>query len=85
MDNQSEGTMNLQHLTTWDDGKRITRVALVLADCSEPSQRTEWLEAQISVELPITRNGALLREEVLTLLRDKLTELAAGYGGLVRP
>jgi hypothetical protein len=42
------------------------------------------VEAQLSVELPITRNGALLREGVLTLLRDRLTDLAAAYGGFVR-
>ena len=77
--------MNLQQMTTWDDGRRITRVAVVLADHADPAQRTEWMESQFSVELPITRNGALLREEVLTLLRDKLSEMAADYGRLVRP
>jgi hypothetical protein len=77
--------IKLQSLTTWDDGKRITRVALLIADDADCSKRTEWLDAQISVELPITRNGALLREEVLTLLRDKLGKLAADYGRLVRP
>jgi len=77
--------MKLQQLTTWDDGKRITRVAFVVADDPDPTKRTEWLDAQLSIELPITRNGALLREEVLSLVRDKLSNLAAEYGGLVRP
>jgi hypothetical protein len=77
--------MRLQYLTTWDDGKRLTRVAFLVADNADSSKRTEWLDAQVSVELPITRNGALLREEILTLLRDKLGELAADYGRLVRP
>ena len=77
--------MKLRHLSTWDDGKRITRVAFVLADDPDPLRRTEWLEAQVPVDLPITRNGALLREDVLSLLRDKLQVLAADYGRLVRP
>jgi hypothetical protein len=77
--------MNLQHLTVWDDGKRITRVALLLADDPDPSKRTEWVEGHLPIEVPISRNGALLREDVLTLLRDKLNSLAAEYGKLVRP
>ena len=77
--------MKLQNLTVWDDGKRITRVAFVVADDSDGSKRTEWLEGQLAVELPITRNGALLREEVLSLVRDKLGSLATEYGRLVRP
>ncbi len=77
--------MKLQHLSTWDDGKRITRVVLLLADDPDPSKRTQWLEAQVPVEVPITRNGALLREDVLNLLREKLAALAANYGRLVRP
>ena len=77
--------MKLQHFTTWDDGKRVTRVAFVVADDSDPTKRTEWLDAQVSIELPITRNGALLREEILNLVRDKLSSLAAEYGSLVRP
>jgi hypothetical protein len=77
--------MKLQHITTWDDGKRVTRVAFVMADDPDPTKRTEWFDAQLSIELPITRNGALLREEVLSLVRDKLSTLAADYGRLVRP
>ena len=77
--------MKLQHFTTWDDGKRVTRVAFVVADDPDPTKRTEWFDAQLSIELPITRNGALLREEILSLVRDKLGSLAAEYGRLVRP
>ncbi len=77
--------MKLQHLTAWDDGKRITRVAFLLADEPDIAKRTEWLEAQLTIDLPITRNGALLREEVMQLVRDKLDGLATDYGRLVRP
>jgi hypothetical protein len=77
--------MKIQHLTAWDDGKRVTRLALLLADHSDPSKRTEWLECQLPIDLPITRNGALLREELLKHIAERLSGLAAEYGRLVRP
>jgi hypothetical protein len=78
-------TLKLQQITAWDDGRRITRVAFVLADHADAEDRSQWVEAQLLVELPLSRNGALLREEVLGLLRDTLAELSADYGRLVRP
>jgi hypothetical protein len=77
--------LKLQQITSWDDDRRITRIGFVLADHSDVKERTQWVEAQFSVELPLSRNGALLREEVLGLLRDKVAELSADYGRMVRP
>ena len=77
--------MQLQYFTTWDDGKRITRVSFLIADHAKKDERTEWIDAQLSLELPIVRNGALLREEVLNILGEKLVQLAKTYGSLVRP
>ena len=77
--------MQLQSLTTYDDGQRITRVSLSIGDHPNSNERTQWIDATIEVQVPLTRNGALLREEILLLLSSKLSELAAAYGSKVRP
>ena len=77
--------MKLQSLTTYDDGNRITHVSLSVADHPSAKERTQWIDATIALQCPLIRNGALLREEVLTILSEKMAELAAAYGSKVRP
>jgi hypothetical protein len=76
--------LKLQNFSTTDDGTRITRVGLVVADHLDPAQRKEWLDVLVSVDLPVVRNGALLRAEVLKKARDTLDALATHYETLGR-
>jgi len=69
----------LQHFTAYDDGKRIRRVAFLVADHPDPEQRTGSINAQIAVDLPISRNGGLLRAEVLGQVRGILDALEEHY------
>jgi hypothetical protein len=70
--------MKIQETTLYDNdaGDRITRVRLLVADARDPDKRTEWIDVQVSVDLPTVRNGALLRAAALEKARDILARLA---------
>lgn len=72
--------MKLQSFTTTDDGgRKIMSAAFVVADHPDPTKRSEWISAQLAVDVPTARNGLLLRAEVLRQARDKLDTLAKDY------
>ena len=73
--------MQLQELTTYEvkSHLKIARVRFVIADHADPTKRKEWIEGQISTEIPIVRNGLRLRAEVLEQARDILDGLAADF------
>ena len=73
--------MQLQELTTYEDKShlKIVRVHFVIADHADPTKRKEWIEGQISTEIPIVRNGLRLRAEVLEQVRDTLDGMAADF------
>jgi hypothetical protein len=73
--------MKLQHFTAHDDGERITRVAFVVADHLQELERKESIDAVLKtdIDLPVVRNGALLRAEVLRKAAEKLAALAEQY------
>jgi hypothetical protein len=73
--------MQLQELTTYEvkSHLKIARVRFVIADHPDPTKRKEWIEGQISTEIPIVRNGLRLRAEVLEQARDILDGLAADF------
>ena len=50
-----------------------------MADHADPAKRTEWIDVQIAVDMPISINGALLRAEVLAKARDILDSLQTHY------
>jgi hypothetical protein len=77
--------MQLQTFTTYDDGQRITKVSLTIGDQLRSTERTQWIDATVATQIPLTRNGALLREEILMMLSRQLADLAAAYGSRVRP
>jgi hypothetical protein len=73
--------MELQELTTYENKAhlKIVRVRFVIADHADPTKRKEWIEGQISTELPIVRNGLHLRAEVLEQVRDILDQLGSDF------
>jgi hypothetical protein len=73
--------MKLQHFTAIDDGERITRVAFVAADQYQELERKESIDVvlKVDIDIPVVRNGALLRAEVLRKTAAKLIALADQY------
>ena len=73
--------MKLQHFTTMDNGERITRVAFVAADHFQELERKESIDVvlKVDIDIPVVRNGALLRAEVLRRTAAKLSALADQY------
>jgi hypothetical protein len=73
--------MRIQEFTGYHDNdpNRISRIRLVVADHPDSTKRTQYIDAQIAVDLPTGRNGALLRAEALKqaieLLRPLETEM----------
>lgn len=82
-----ENAMRLVEITAIHDASDPTRIALVrlrIAAGGDP-QPTEWIEAQIAVDVPTVRNGALLRAEALKQVRDVLGRLSENFERLGRP
>ena len=73
--------MKLIEIRCRDDrtGERIQEVHVVLADDENPDSRTEWLDAQLAVDVPIAGNGALLRAHALMQVIDRLRDLVRHY------
>jgi hypothetical protein len=72
--------MNLREFTTFHDTKidKITRARFVIAD-TDLSERKEWIEGQVAIDVPTLRNGADLRARVLLKVRDELDTLIKDF------
>jgi len=64
---------------TTEDGATIQRVVARIADHPDRAEQSEWIEFQISVDVPTVRNGALLRMQALRQASATLTALAADF------
>lgn len=73
--------MNLYDFTTQtsEDGERIVLASGCVADHADPAQRRVWIAFQVEIDVPTVRNGALLRQEVLSQVRDTLHPLEMGF------
>lgn len=78
--------MQFYELTTETtaDGKRIVRVAGRIADHRRTDEQAEWITFQLATDLPTVRNGAILRSEILELIREKLHPLRIDFERLGR-
>lgn len=65
-----------------DDGEKIVRANVCVADHADLGQRKEWIEFQLEVDLPTIRNGAFLRKEVLEKAHGILDQLAKKFQSL---
>jgi hypothetical protein len=72
-----ETAMKLLHCSTADNLEtgKITAIHLVIADDLDPAKRKEWIDAQVAVDLPLIRNGAILRREALEIARGHIDQL----------
>jgi hypothetical protein len=70
--------VNLYEFATTTDasGEQLAICRFSIADHADPAKRSEWLDAQIAIDLPTVRNGALLRAEVLRKASGELRRLA---------
>ncbi len=64
---------------TNEDGSKIVRVRGRVSDHADREEQSEWIEFQVAVDLPTTRNGARLREDALEKVRDTLAALAKDF------
>jgi len=62
--------------TTNASGEQLVSCRFSIADHADQAERTEWLDAQIVIDLPTVRNGALLRAEALRKASGELRRLA---------
>jgi hypothetical protein len=71
--------MKLREFSTTQDetGLNIVRVQFSVADQAQ-AEPTEWIEAQVSIDAPVNRNGAALRIEALEKVRSALLQLIQG-------
>ncbi len=76
--------MKLREFTseTNEDGSRVVRVRARVSDHADREAQGEWIEFQISVDVPTVRNGAILRQEVLMQARESLDQLAKDFRSL---
>lgn len=76
--------MKIQHSVTIDGPElgKVSHVHIVIADHADPAKRTEWIDARVAVELPLVRNGVLLRRDALEKARDTLDELIRDLANL---
>jgi hypothetical protein len=79
--------MALRELTTetTEDGKTIRRAAGRIADHSDRTEQSEWIEFQVAVDVPTVRSGALLRMQVLRQVSEITGELAHGFEQIAPP
>ena len=72
--------INLREFTTFHDTKidKITQARFVIAD-ADLSERKEWIEGQVAIDMPTLRNGADLRARVLRKVRDELDTLIKDF------
>lgn len=79
--------MQLREITAIQDSgdpTQIVQVRFTVADSHDPEARKEWIDVQVSVDVPTVRNGALLRSEALYKARDILDRLGRDFEHLGR-
>ena len=65
--------------TTDASGEKVVQVRFSIADQPDQAKRTEWIDAQLSIDAPTVRNGALLRALALRKASDELLRLSGHF------
>ncbi len=73
--------MILREFTSETNGDRskIVRVRARISDHADIDRQSEWIEFQITVDLPTQLNGARLRKKTLKKARATLKSLAKNF------